>query len=677
MNTRRAGTTRVVRRTGFTLPELVVAVGAAAILTASAGLLFRSVGDLASTGLADAQLDAAARVIERQLRDDFAAMSLIPTEQNFFAIRFRELGDINRNNIVDAPDERAVYLTDEAREEDLNLEVDPYEVDANGEPLSEAITTRLDEMIFLGRGQYESAQAVGGGRPVEAQHARIYWGHGLRPRPDPDFDPGDSNYVDPATGVVRPEVRQYIPDGDFAMRAGDSFDFAPTTAAAETFVVTGRNEYATSWPLTRTAALLYGGNAASLANVLDPLAQPLGPRRTFAPYIRDQEFFERFGSWFSAYSTQAGLGSLPDLGEPPIEESDLYTEPRWLYGGRTDVINQGLDDVRRWLEGELPPQVGAPPNTPVNYAGAYSVGPFVERAATLSFLGDDGSPITIMSRPLWLRERDSANADFGNLRGVQAAIAGVFSRPLVEDAAPTVISRVYDPALNGGDFREAPAFALMDAHAIMASRVSRFEIAWTDGTTVVGSNISDPNSPPGIDINGDAKTDLFVGDPVWFDISPVLDQNGVIIRRNTMAEWIDWSASNPDLIRFADPRLNGVTNVDNEVRNIASSLFPEILNDDLIALNTSVDASPSPFVSSPLPPFYNPTITGASRKGDGRLAPEAYAIWGFREPLINGQYGRPWPKPTLVRVRMTLHDRELRKSEGKAYEFIFPISTVN
>ena len=72
--------------------------------------------------------------------------------------------------------------------------------------------------------------------------------------------------------------------------------------------------------------------------------------------------------------------------------------------------------------------------------------------------------------------------------------------------------------------------------------------------------------------------------------------------------------------------------------------------------------------------LYDAAITGGNTLADGSLGPEAYAIWGFRTPQTDGRYDRPWPKPTMIRVRTTLHDRELRTPEGKSYEFIFPIT---
>jgi type II secretory pathway pseudopilin PulG len=619
----------------FTLPELVVAVGAAAILTASVGVLFRSVGDLSSTGVASVQLDAAARVMEKQLRDDFAALSNLSAEETFFAIRFREVGDIDRDAMLQTSDgEHPIYLTADDRQFDLELEIDPYTRDADGVQISRAITTRLDEMAFLAEGAFVSAQTWGGSGAVESPHARIYWGHGLKPLPDDEF----VNDVDPLTGLPIRPVRRNLPDGDFGARAGDSFVFARGLSVEDSLNATGRNEYATGWSLARQASLLYGGNAASVAVPVTPLTQTIGDR-WFAPYIRDQELFFRFGEW----TMVPAYRDIADFSKPLEYDNPGVSEPRFMQTGRVDVINQDLTDVRRWLEGEIPGQ----------YAGAYSSGAFADSLSSRYPL-PAGSGL-IVTQPLWDRSYGSTQPPPPNdiVADLQSAIAGVFSRPLLEDRSAQIIDRRYDASVTGDDYRERPEADLFDTHALMATRCSRFEIAWTDGSVAIED----------IDVNGDGVFDYRAGDVIWFDISPILNDAGTIIRLNTLADWL----ASPDSgsVRFADPQL-AVIGRDAYVK------FPEILNSDRIALSSIAGATNA--LRTLNQNLYDYRFTGGSVLPDGDAGPEAYAIWGFREPNADGRYGRPWPKPTMIRVRTTLHDRELRTREGKSYEFIFPIT---
>jgi hypothetical protein len=646
------GSNRAAR--AFSLTELIVAVGAAAILTASVGLLFRNVGDLSSNGVAATNLDATARVIERQMRDDFAALSRLSADESFFAIRFREIGDIDRNESVEFTEgERAIYLTEEGREEDLNAGVDPYQRDTNGVPVSAAITTRLDEMIFLGEGEFVSAQSFGGQRAVEAPHARFYWGHGLKPLPDPDFN-SDGDYLDATTGQRISAIRQYVPDGDFGTRAGDLFDFASGTAAERSETSTGRNEYATGWSLARQAALLYGGNAPATSFPIDQYTQTIGDR-FFAPYITERVLFNRFGEWRFFYP------SLPDLGESRFRDEPLIAEPAWLSGGRVDIVAQDRADVQRFLEGELP-RLNI--TRPINSAGAYAAGVFADPLATLSPVQSG----RISNQPLWLREADgvldldpSTPTDVYNLVGVQSAIAGVFTRPLLDDRVPEVLSRRHDP--NAPNFRERPEVEAMDTHALIAPRCSRFEIAWNDGSIAIRE----------IDVDSDGEIDYQPGDAIWFDISPILNPDGSILRRNTLAAWL--ASSDAADVRFADPRFNDPSILLLDLQRQARYLFPEIIKDDRLA--DPAGATPiSPPERSLFPGLYEPVFNGGSLllPDSDEPGPEAFAIWGFREPFSDGRFVRPWTKPTLIRVRMTLHDRELRSEEGRDYEFVFSIA---
>lgn len=655
-------TTRA-RARAFTLSELVVAVGAAAILTASVGLLFRSVGDLSSNGIAAIQLDAAARVLERQLRDDFAAMSSLDAGETFLAIRFREVGDINRDNNVDPIEgERGIYLTLDDREADLDDELDAYTLNGDGVKIGRGITTRLDEMVFLAEGSYVSAQAFGGAKAAQSTHARIYYGHGLKPLPDPQFDYDDDD-IDPNTGLPRRPVRQYVPDGDFGARPGDVFDFAPGTSVDQSgLIATGRNEYAADWSLARQAALLYGGNAPAAAPPIDEFSQTIGDR-AYAPYIRDIELVDRWGFWNTDYTALVGV-AVPLYGVAPDDEAANIAEPRYLQGGRVDIIAQDINDVRRWLEGERPVATGQP----INYAGAYSAGFFVDNASTLGFITDPPAPAGFtINHPLWPRlVPTAAGQDVSaiNLVGLQSAIAGVFTRPLLDNNVPQIVDRRYDPTVSGMEFRERPDFDLMDTHTLLATRCSRFEIAWTDGTTVVEANTGND----GLDVNGDAVADYRVGDLVWFDISPILDDDGDVIRRNTLADWVN--SAERDFVRFGDPRFNTDSPV--AIRTLGTYLFPEIIPDSVISDTTLAGVTPPARLLSFL---YDHRLTGGAQLDSGGLGPEAYAIWGFREPLPDGSYGRPWAKPMFIRVRATLHDRELRNTQGRTYEFTFNIGS--
>ena len=108
---------RAAHHRGFTLVEMLVAIGIISFLVVGIGQIFRSVGGLVSVGTAVSEVEQMARAIERQMRDDFEALSGTLAEDTFIAIRMREIGDVNRNGTLDS-DETALYLSQEDREAD-------------------------------------------------------------------------------------------------------------------------------------------------------------------------------------------------------------------------------------------------------------------------------------------------------------------------------------------------------------------------------------------------------------------------------------------------------------------------------------------------------------------------------------------------------------------------------
>src|SRR5690606_8883341 len=111
--------------------------------------------------------------------------------------------------------------------------------------------------------------------PVSAPVARIYYGHGLRPKPDLEYDP-----MNPPLDRNVP-MRHWLPDGDFAQRAGEINRFESGVP------VTGRNEYAGSWQLLRQPLLLYGGLAAGPpVGAPSQARSPMPDGLAYAPFIR-------------------------------------------------------------------------------------------------------------------------------------------------------------------------------------------------------------------------------------------------------------------------------------------------------------------------------------------------------------------------------------------------------
>ncbi len=638
-------------RAGFTLVEMLVAVGAVLLLSIGIGQVFKQVSKLVGTGSAVAELDQYARSIERQLRDDFAALALTPSDQTFLAIRGRRVGDVNgRGGIGSANSgERNIYL----RRDDIDAELRGGVSDSYGTG-GRGISPRLDEIMFLvlgGQDGYASSERGKNNEQtlITAPVARVYYGHGLRPAGPvlEDFStPYDTSRPlnDTLGGPRNIPIRNVLPDG-----ISPSTPYAQQKWGDAFGVENSRNQFAGDFVLLRQQMLLYGGLAAGYAgnNPQDPV---IGDSREYAPFIRDLETVTR------VFATPLFDISPSDLREPPgIPEVDpQYSQPRLIRHGRTDICGQNPDDVRRWLEG-LGPVDSSNPSGVYADATAFDGGLFNEPNLTdPAFVSNQGITTNQVDRPLWSLIRPgengaaptAANVLANNLRSLQSAIAGCFSRILAE-SEPTPIVR--EEVTSGGQLVSDPADALMDLHATLATRCSNFEVAWSDGTVWRGNNASGSATQPlRVDINSDGTPEHVynLGDIVWFDYD--------YPRR---------------MLELAPPIGGGPA-----YAAAAPGIRPEILSksssyhfSDQVGDDTRRERRLNTL------PNNNAFVAKYDVNATGGVDTEYLAIWGFREPTSSGTYAGPWVKPRLIRIRMTLHDTQFRIAGGRRYEFIFSI----
>ncbi|MBL8745170.1 MAG: prepilin-type N-terminal cleavage/methylation domain-containing protein [Phycisphaerae bacterium] len=633
------------RDRGFTLVELIVAVAAVALLTVGIGQIFSSVGRLVGSGTALAETDQFARSIEGQMRADFDALSGLRSEETFLVIRNRRIGDVNRNGSIDGR-ERAVYLNSEAKEFDRKESIAPY---ARG---SRAITVRLDEIMFIAAagGDAVTSQRIPPNMlsPGHADHVRLYYGHGLRPPIDRRFNPLEPPARANGDGNVPP--RLYFADGDFGVPAGGVNQYYPTGAPAIFQQAQGRNEYAGDWLLLRQPLLLAGGLAAGFA----PSSIPSGAKPSewmYSPFIRGLECVERsFNGWG---------GSMNDWGNTsPLSPTGPYA--RVLYHGRTDVCAQGLAEAKRWLEG-LTPGVRST-NNPWADASAFENGLLDDPSAGTNTRWDpsnDPYPSTLIDAPLWQRIAGAAPdvVRVENHRDLISAIAGCLARFQAEDDPPLVERRDVLTSDAGSPAVDAPRprfQQVMDMHAVIASRVSNFEIAWTDGKTWLedtppggrGYDRNGDDDPNDLNADGDLGLDDNIrrGDVIWYDI--------------------DFSRfDNPDGgardLRAADTA--GLLGVRGESQIATPEVFPG-------------QRSAMLRVTNAYPNRYDLRRTGAADPTDPDGASEYLAVFPFRRVSADGGYETVgYPKPTRIRVRMTVYDAQFRLPGGREYEFEFPI----
>ncbi len=685
------------RSAGFTLVELLVAVGVVAFLMLGIGQIFRSVGGLVSGGTAIAEVEQMARAIERQMRDDFEALSRMPAADTFIAMRMREVGDANRNGRLDN-DETAVYLTQADRDAD-NRDIADGLFNGPYEPGSRAITVRVDEIAFLTQplgAPHQSFQYDKYGRQaVTADTALIRYGHAPRPPRDPNWPPDAS-----ASNTPRTPQRIYIPDGDFGQRLiTDDNRYVNSLRSAYGFLpgsdfdqATGRNEFADSFILARQSLLLAGGEIAGRGGPEGADSQAsFGNEIEYAPYIRDLENINRF--WLRGPYRQNGidhLGARSGFRDQRNPNNSYPPAPRLIMHGRVDAAAQSLEDVKRWLQGEPFPSSGSTP-VPLEQqrSFAFNEGRFAGNSTASN--AQDGFSNFIFNpnefndnrvgprAALWHQADPSNNiAYFDNRRSIRAAILGTMTR-LIADDEPPFIDRDRDTQninflINNFQAPTDPTDAYMDQHAVITNRCSNFEIAW---------RLTEPDWPRAtqdIDIDNDGTPEFRAGDRIWIDITPLNPTAGNVENsRSTVLNWIRRLDTTRRSIgrtpTFGSPPQTGNADPGNanrmpelgyaDWRNSPSNVFDFRFREAVV--QDGVVSTGNVFI-----PAYNPDISMGAPEGQR----EYLAVWPFHAPAVSGDgfENAAFPKNLEIRVRMTLHDSQNRIPGGRTFEFIFNVS---
>ncbi|VAX39543.1 hypothetical protein MNBD_PLANCTO03-1037 [hydrothermal vent metagenome] len=211
---------------GFTLIELIVAIGAIAILAVGIASIFGAVGKTVAGGRRVSNLNEYASLIERQMRADFQAM----TRDGVLVIRHEEANE--------------------------GLPVQLHPDDFTPRP------RRIDQIIFFRHGNFSTTRApVIPGFNATSSEAMIRYGHGMR------FDPLEDYLATPAFELPQ------VDDGRIPA-TGSGTPFRDDLALGE--VPSGGanpNLYASAWTLQRQVTLLTPPSSADqdLPFVTDPI----------------------------------------------------------------------------------------------------------------------------------------------------------------------------------------------------------------------------------------------------------------------------------------------------------------------------------------------------------------------------------------------------------------------
>jgi len=227
------------RSTGFTLVEMLVAVGAVALVSVGLAAVFQTVGRTVTTGKRVSLLTQQAAILESQLREDFARM----TREGFLVIRHQFTIDCDAGDIIKPKVVNAVRFKGDSQA---------------------ARPRRIDEMLFFATGEYRTAREdMIPGRTAQSRAARIYYGHGQKgvpitvTNPDqtysyfyPEFDDrfwfyfngGGSGFDQNSPRTAQNRLAGKIPPS-MGSNSGGYTDL-------------GVNYYASDWNLVRHAAVL-------------------------------------------------------------------------------------------------------------------------------------------------------------------------------------------------------------------------------------------------------------------------------------------------------------------------------------------------------------------------------------------------------------------------------------
>ncbi len=177
----------IARRRAFTLLEILVAVGAVALIAVGLASVFTSVSRTVTGGRRLNEVNTYAGAIERQMRRDFESMS----REGYLLIRQQ----LTQNTVALSPDSTSL-----------------------------PVTRRVDEIVFFATGDHATArEQLAQGVTARGHAARIYYGHGTRvanAAPWPDVIDsniaagrlGDPNRPNVLSSPTRARLRQNVAD---------------------------------------------------------------------------------------------------------------------------------------------------------------------------------------------------------------------------------------------------------------------------------------------------------------------------------------------------------------------------------------------------------------------------------------------------------------------------------
>ncbi len=620
---------------GFTLLEMIVAIGIVAVVTVGLASIFGAVGKTVTGGRRVSRLSALSTVIERQMRQDFESM----TRDGFLVIRQQwvdNAGGMRRRDSFNRAEDVVPLTADDAAPR----------------------ARRIDEILFFSRGDFTSArQPVDAAWIARASEARIYYGHGER------FDPAANQaiYYQPDTFTSNtPERRLGMP---------------------------GVNRFASDWILLRSALLLTPprstrphalqsvvGNDTLLRDKECQVAlQPAAPSLFWhASYgIRDEDF-PAF-KYYRPFRLSEAMGlvyvrsGIVDIATTSLAEvrSTLRSYPTQptnptimraaLPAGAMDPVLQPLE-VLRTLPHTSPQPVQPDGRRPDPYPASVD---FVHEWMNSAFPADS-DPLETAERRTW--QRLSAGVLASDPSGVRMRC----------ESEPTDMYNVfYLTEDEGGSYRRGDQQMLTASNFV--PRCTEFIVEWSFGDVDPVSGLMMWHGPQRPDPRDASAAPLPLS-----DVKPY-PWGGAERDRP------QWHTTPVDVRRYEVPLP--ATGAPREL-DVVRVNFPA--TDRLIYGEVISDEYDNPGVAAPIAPTSRPVVTSYFGFSDPTFDPDS-PCYSTTNPPTSPTRSRPylpgvpevagraesqsqieWAWPKLIRVTMSIADERDPKKED-TLQFVFEV----
>lgn len=601
---------------GFTVIELLIGIGALALVSVGVAAIFDATGRTVRAGKRVSAFNQYASLIERQLRADLSAA----TRDGFLIIR---------NEYADGDATPGVVLPPAFPAGQSNADCVPLD-----ETDERPRLRRIDEIMFFAKGEFRSVRELMDPRFIaRADAAAIYYGHGQKARAPVSFNQSHS-YFEPSVGGVNTWTgRTDDPDARLGY---------PSTGA-----VPNPNRYASDWTLLRRVTLLRPEYAApSLPNSAAPVhGVPIADQR-----LRDSD--TQVSLQPATSNVFRALSSLFPTGTNPIVRQFDTARPQ-LVSGLVDIATTDLSMVRAIVT-TADTWPGTPP---AGFSGSAAGTSFFTDGQNTRQEGSNAGPDGWFSATNNVLARMQSWMDDG-LPAWSTAGSGRATRVRYETSAPNYVGILeeYGPAPAGINdplqLTARRADQLMLTSSNFLPRCTEFIVEWSFGV----QHTSDPTNP-----NYDA---LKAGQLAWYGMPRVVNGEVMAIRYGlnlappAPAPSTSYPWSTP--ITVAYPRVDGTSG--------SHTISAALIHGVGAVASRPGDTTPTTSYFGFHDPLFNPDTDAPS----GQTAPDGKLV----SPQDSASPTIDWPWPRFVRVTLSLADPS-DPSVEQTFQFVIEMPKGN